>query len=164
MNADLINSETALSFNKTITQYLPLFIVVAGIFAIMQVRLNHNSNYRLKWIEGFRNSISTLISEANDYTVTLTKIVKDGIKKNNQAENSGVDMIRFQDAMKSTTKSLNEVLLFLNPLDKKQKEVIECINFIESACKDSSIEKVEDFPKSVGKHYDKLINLSQKNI
>lgn len=165
MTTDLINSETALSFNKIITQYLPLFIVIiAGIFAIMQVRLNHNANYRLKWIEGFRNSISTLICETNDYTVTLTKIVKDGIKENNQTENSVADMIRFQDAMKSTTKSLNEVLLFLNPLDKKHKEIIECINSIESACKDSSIEPVEDYPKSVGKHYDKLIILSQKEI
>ncbi len=162
MSADLINSDSTLNINSLIIQYLPLFIViVAGIFAIIQVRLNHNANYRLKWIEGFRNSISTLICEANDYSVTLTKIIMDGRKENTKT--SEADMIRFQNAIRNTTKYLNEVLLFLNPKDKKHQTIIECINNLESACKDSSPE-VGNFTKSVGKHFERLVILSQEEI
>lgn len=164
MSANLINSDSTLNINSLIIQYLPLFIViVAGLFAIIQVRLNHNANYRLKWIEGFRNSISTLICEANDYSVTLTKIIMDGRKENTNNKTSEADMIRFQNAIKNTTKYLNAVLLFLNPKDKKHQTIIECINNLESACKDSS-PKVENFTKSVGKHFDSLVILSQEEI
>ena len=164
MPTDLVNSENTLSINSIIILYTPLFVVIiAGIFAVIQVRLNHNSNYRLKWIEGFRNSISTLICETNDYTVTLTKIIMDERKNKANEEGSKDDMIRFQNAIKNTTKYLNEVLLFLDPKDKKHQEIIKYIDLIEYACKDSS-PKVEDFTKSVGQHFDKLINLSQIEI
>lgn len=163
MSIDLINTETTSSFNSVLNQYLPLIIVIiAGFFALIQVRLNHIANYRLKWIEGFRNAISTLISETNDYTVTLTKIVMDGRKENN-TKNIEPDLIRFQNALKNTVKYLNEVLLFLDPHDIKQKEIINVIDTIELACKDTS-PKIEDYTKSVGKHFDKLINLSQIEI
>jgi len=147
-----------------IVQYLPLFLtLMAGIFAIYQLRLNHNANYRLKWIEGFRNAVSILISEVNDYTVTLTKIVIEERKNISTQEIKDADTIRFFNTIKSSTRYFNEVLLFLDPNNKEHQEIIKCINVIELACKDSS-PKIEDFNTFVGRHFDLLIKLAQAEI
>ena len=120
----MIISKNTFEANSYMIQYLPLFItIIAGIIAIYQVRLNHNANYRLKWIEGFRNAVSLLISEVNEYSFTLTKIISDERKGEVDKDCKEDDMIRFQNAIKTSTRYFNEVLLFLDPKNKRHQEL-----------------------------------------
>lgn len=160
----MISSKDSFDTNSYIIQYLPLFIaIIAGLFAIIQVRLNHNANYRLKWIEGFRNAVSLLLSEVNDYSATLTKIISDERHGLVDKDFNKEDMIRFQNAIKNSTRYFNEVILFLDPKNERHQEIKQSILDIEKACMNSS-PNIEDFVESVGQHFDRLINLAQIEI
>lgn len=144
--------------------YLPIIIAfIVGLFAIYQVRLNYTSNYRLKWIEGFRESVSTFICEINEFNITVSKIVRDQKRTGIKIDDQHPDMIRFYDSIKNSTLYINQLLLYLDPNETEHKSIISAIMMIESHCKGTDLLK-DDLTQIVGKEFDTLLKLSQIEI
>ena len=58
-------------------RFIPIFaVIIAGLFALFQIRSNNITNARLRWLENFKQLITDFIAE-------ITSIqLKEGITKN----------------------------------------------------------------------------------
>ncbi len=62
--------------NKEITQWLPLLVtIVAGIFALSQIKSNNITNARIKWLENLKQVLTDFLSEC-----TILQL-KEGVSK-----------------------------------------------------------------------------------
>jgi len=69
--------------NEEITRWLPLLLVIlAGFFALSQIRSNNITNARIKWLENLKQVLTDFISESNAFQ--LKEGINIGILKNKQ--------------------------------------------------------------------------------
>jgi hypothetical protein len=67
------------------------------------------------------------------------------------------------NAVKNSTRYMNELLLYLNPEDKNHHNIIECIETIEKECKIQP-ENMENFTSHIMENFYELIKLGQVEI
>lgn len=68
--------------NQEIIKWLPLVVVmVAGFFALAQIKSNNITNARIKWLENLKQVLTDFISESSSFQ--LKEGVSIGIAKNN---------------------------------------------------------------------------------
>lgn len=154
-------------------RFIPIFaVIIAGLFALFQIRSNNITNARLRWLENFKQLITDFIAE-------ITSIqLKEGITKNISGtefeaqffKDFNIKMIEsYLDHLKSIQNKLTLIKLNLNPKEELHLKLNDYItvhmNLFNSLPQNKSDEiKKTEIYKKLKDSENKLIYIIQRLV
>jgi hypothetical protein len=158
--------------NQEITPWLPLIVVlVAGIFALFQIKSNNITNARIKWLENLKQVLTDFLSECT--ILQLKEGVSKGINEMGQkAEISEITLLYRNKLNESTIEHLkiieskhDLIKLNLNPkevLHQKLEELLDnYMKLFNEIPEKKTVEEYNALIRKMESHSDTLVLLSR---